>query len=130
MACDRDMTTKQINTVFRRWYHTTWRMRFLFRVFPVKMPAAQIVWDYCQRQFISGLSGKMLEVASDGALVLKHFDADPFGLEASVLSRSIGQQASQPAPDPAPPAASVVPILGTAPVASGDFLAGGIVAFD
>ena len=81
------------------------------------MPAAQVVWDYCQRQFILGLSGKMFEVASNGALVLKHFDADPFGLEASVLGQSIGQQTSQPASVPASSAASVVPIPGAAPVA-------------
>ena len=43
---------------------------FSFLCFLVNMPAAQVVWDYCQRQFISRLSGKMLEVASDGALVL------------------------------------------------------------
>ena len=77
-----------------------------------------------------GLSGKMLEVASDGALVLKHFDVDPFGLEASVLGQSIGQQAAQSAPAPAPPAASVAPILGMAPEALGDFLPGGLMAFD
>ena len=67
---------------------------------------------------------------SNGVLVLKHFDAVPFGLEALVLSHSIGHQASQPALAPAPPAASVVPILGVVTVALGDFLVGGLVEFD
>jgi hypothetical protein len=89
VARERGLSAKQVNVVFRRWYHTTWRMRFLYRVFPVNQPAAQEVWDYCQRQFISGLSGKQLDVASDGALVLKHFDADPFGLQAGMLRQVI-----------------------------------------
>ena len=80
---------KQINTVFCHWYHMMWCMRFLFPIFPVNQPAVQVVWDYCQRQFILGLSGKKLDISSDGALVLKHFDADPFSLQADVVGQAI-----------------------------------------
>ena len=100
-------------------------MRFLYHVFPMNQPAAQEVWDYCQRQFISGLSGKQLDVASDGALVLKHFDADPFGLQASVLGQAIPRPAATPAPAPSP-APKPRPIG----ISSGDKLAGGLVAVE
>lgn len=102
VARERSLSAKQVNTFFHRWYHTMWRMRFLFHIFPVNQPTAQVVWDYCQRQFILGLLGKKLDISSDGALVLKHFDADPFGMQAGVLRQTIRRPAAASAPTPAP----------------------------
>ena len=101
VALGRGLKQKQVTTIFRRWFHTTWRFRFVYRIFPVNMPYASVVWNYCERQFVSAF-GSQLGIGRSGGLLIREYASNPRALDASPQRENVPHtQASLP-PPPAP----------------------------